>query len=179
MKPIRYLRDTTGAAAVEFALTLALLMVPTMAVIDIGSYTYTKMQVDHAAQVGAQYVWATCNTPSKLPVTKYCPITDANVLSAAQSATQLRSAVTAPASGTVLTEYYACLTSGAIVNQDTSQTYTMSNPIGPEASTCSSGHPMDYVTVTVNSTYNPVFGGISVASLLGTSLTKTSTIRVF
>jgi Flp pilus assembly protein TadG len=184
MRAARYLADTGGAAAVEFAMTLSFLVVPVMALIDIGTYTYTKMQVEHAAQVGAQYVWATCNTPSRLPVTRYCPITDANVLAAAQAGTQLGSTITASSSGYVLREFYACLNTSTNTPsiQNSGTTYTFSNPIGAEASSCSSptsGSPMDYVVITVNSTYRPVFGSLSVANLLGTTLTKTSQIRVF
>lgn len=178
MKTTPYLRDATGAAAVEFALVLSLMVVPVMAVIDIGTYTYAKMQLDHSAQVGAQYVWATCNTPAQLPVTKWCPITDANVLSAAQAGTQLGTSLTAPSSGVVLTEYYYCLASGSMTPTQTASG-TFASPIASEATACASGEPMEYVTVSVQSTYHPVFGGISVASLLGATLTKTSKIRIY
>ena len=48
-------RATAGVAAVEFALSMTLLMALLMPVIDLGMAFYQKMQVEAAAQVGAQY----------------------------------------------------------------------------------------------------------------------------
>src|SRR5258706_12323018 len=62
----RYCREQRGAAAVEFAMVLTLLTVPVLNVVDLAFYAWDRMQLDNAAQVGAQAAWATCFTPASL-----------------------------------------------------------------------------------------------------------------
>jgi Flp pilus assembly protein TadG len=52
---IRVAGDRSGVAAVELALIAPVLTLMMVAVTDIGMGIYRKMQVEHAAQVGAQY----------------------------------------------------------------------------------------------------------------------------
>ena len=51
----RAVKDTTGAAAVEFGFMIPIFGLILISVIDIGLSVYRKMQVEQAAQVGAQY----------------------------------------------------------------------------------------------------------------------------
>jgi Flp pilus assembly protein TadG len=51
-------RDTRGAAAIEFGIMVPLLTLAVVSVIDIGLAVYRKMQVENAAQAGAQYAIA-------------------------------------------------------------------------------------------------------------------------
>ena len=51
----RAVKDTTGAAAVEFGLMIPIFGLMLISVSDIGLSVYRKMQVEAAAQVGAQY----------------------------------------------------------------------------------------------------------------------------
>ena len=51
----RALRDTKGVAAIEFGIMIPLLSLMVVSVTDIGLAVYRKMQVEDAAQVGAQY----------------------------------------------------------------------------------------------------------------------------
>ncbi|MGH6708776.1 MAG: TadE/TadG family type IV pilus assembly protein [Bradyrhizobium sp.] len=51
----RAVKDTTGAAAVEFGLLIPVFGLMLISVTDIGLSAYRKMQVEAAAQVGAQY----------------------------------------------------------------------------------------------------------------------------
>lgn len=55
----RYLRaavrDTRGVAAIEFGLMIPVLSLMVVSVTDIGLAVYRKMQVEDAAQAGAQY----------------------------------------------------------------------------------------------------------------------------
>jgi Flp pilus assembly protein TadG len=51
----RAVKDTTGAAAVEFAFMIPIFGLMIISVTDIGMSVYRKMQVEAAAQVGAQY----------------------------------------------------------------------------------------------------------------------------
>jgi Flp pilus assembly protein TadG len=48
-------RDKSGAAAIEFAFMIPLLTLMVVSVSDIGLAVYRKMQVEDAAQAGAQY----------------------------------------------------------------------------------------------------------------------------
>jgi Flp pilus assembly protein TadG len=52
------LRDTGGAAAIEFAIMIPLFSLMVVSVTDIGLAVYRKMQVENAAQAGAQYAIA-------------------------------------------------------------------------------------------------------------------------
>src|SRR6266550_5976859 len=51
----RVIKDTTGAAAVEFGFMIPIFGLMIVSVTDIGFSVYRKMQVEVAAQVGAQY----------------------------------------------------------------------------------------------------------------------------
>ncbi len=52
---IRTANDASGAAAVEFAVIVPMLTLMLVSVTDIGFAVYRKMQVEDAAQAGAQY----------------------------------------------------------------------------------------------------------------------------
>jgi len=52
---IRAVKDTTGAAAVEFGFMIPIFGLMLISVTDVGLSVYRKMQVEAAAQVGAQY----------------------------------------------------------------------------------------------------------------------------
>jgi Flp pilus assembly protein TadG len=51
----RAARSTSGAAAIEFAIVVPVLTLMVIAVSDIGFGVYRKMQVEGAAQAGAEY----------------------------------------------------------------------------------------------------------------------------
>jgi len=51
----RYLRDRNGLGAVEFAVLATVLILMFVALADLGLGIYQNMQVDSAAQYGAQY----------------------------------------------------------------------------------------------------------------------------
>src|SRR5215467_11034235 len=74
-----FCRDQRGAAAIEFAAAAMLLVVGVLNGVDFGYYTYQRMEVENAAQVGAQVAWKTCyDTSSMLPATTNCGgLTDA------------------------------------------------------------------------------------------------------
>jgi Flp pilus assembly protein TadG len=50
--------DTSGVAAIEFGIMIPLLSLMAVSVTDIGLGVYRKMQVENAAQAGAQYAIA-------------------------------------------------------------------------------------------------------------------------
>ena len=51
----RAVKDTKGVAAIEFAIMIPLFGLMLVSVTDIGLSVYRKMQVESAAQTGAQY----------------------------------------------------------------------------------------------------------------------------
>ncbi|MGQ0684364.1 TadE/TadG family type IV pilus assembly protein [Bradyrhizobium sp.] len=51
----RAARDTGGAAAVEFGLIVPMLALMVVGIMDVGLAVHRKMQVEHAAQAGAEY----------------------------------------------------------------------------------------------------------------------------
>ena len=53
--PAEFVRDRRGAAAAEFALIVPLLAAMVVLTVDLGMGVYSKMQVENAAQAGAQY----------------------------------------------------------------------------------------------------------------------------
>lgn len=197
MNILRYWREQRGAAAIEFAIILSLLVVPMMSVVDVGVYTFSKIQVENAAQSAAQTLWATCTSASNWPFSNYCTqiqtgtsttmSVSAAVTSAAQQ-TSLGSNVTVSS----ITDGYYCTAQKTATGVQSivlvSSSGTFSSPLtsattscgsAPSGSTWSGGSsPGEYATVTVSYTYKPMFGGISVASLLTTPITKTATIRI-
>lgn len=176
-----YLAKNHGNAAVEFALTLGLLTIPMLSVVDIGMYTYDRMQLCNAAQVAAQSVWATCSSSSYWPVTQYCTSWQTGVTNAAQT-TSLGTNVAVSA----ITDGYYCVNSAGTLTPATGTTVgTFASPLTATAPTScgtgtweTTGAPAEFVKVTVTYTYTPAFRGISAASLLNPSLTEISWIQV-
>src|ERR1700688_1725398 len=91
---LRALRcDTQGTAAIEFAGVAMLLAVGVLNAVDLGYYEYQRMEVENAAEVGAQIAWKTCyDQSSMLPATQNCPGLNTAITSAIQS-TSLGTAV--------------------------------------------------------------------------------------
>jgi Flp pilus assembly protein TadG len=164
---------------VEFALVLTLLTVPMMSIVDVGVYVYDKMQVENAAQVASQSVWATCTNNSTWPVTDNCSSAQTAISNAAKT-TSLGTNV----SVTATTEGWYCVNGSGVLTQ-VGSTGTFASPLSPtSAPSCGAGtwtngaNAADYAAVTVAYTYAPIFGGISVATLFGTSITKTAWIPI-
>src|ERR1700686_5381576 len=78
-------RDTRATAAIEFAAGGMVLVVSLLNAVDIGFYMYRRMEVENAAEVGAQAAWNTCNTQAMLPATKNCPTLNSAILTAVHS----------------------------------------------------------------------------------------------
>jgi len=70
---LRLFRDDGGTAAIEFAAASLLLVVGVLNAVDVGYYTYQRMEVENAAQVGSQAARKACyDTGSMLPATTKC-----------------------------------------------------------------------------------------------------------
>jgi hypothetical protein len=81
-----FVGDTQGAAAVEFAGAAMMLIVGILNAVDVGYYVLKRMEVENAAQVGAQAAWKTCYDQSfMLPATQNCPSLTSAITAAIQS----------------------------------------------------------------------------------------------
>ena len=191
----RWARETRGAAALEFALWLGVLLVPTLSALDLGFYAFQALQVKEAAQVAVQSAWTVCGSSTDYPATQNCGLDGASLnqaIATGEHSTSLKTGVTM-SSGS---EQYKCVTSGgalsvvdttdgviATSSGDVSSSGNSTFPSG-EPATCSgtikgsTAAPGDYITVTVTYTFKPLFGGVSVASLLGSTITQTATTRL-
>jgi Flp pilus assembly protein TadG len=173
--------DARGVAGIEFAITGLLLVIGLLNAVDVGFYAYRRMEVENAAEMGAQAAWKTCNNlqTTMLPATQMnpstglpnCPGLNAAIKTAIQS-TWLGTHVTL-ASGTGAINpnpgegYYCVNASNALTLQG-----SVSNP----PANCSAGvAPGDYLQVQVTWQYQPLFP-FSVMS--ASSVTKTSWMRM-
>src|SRR5919109_198 len=155
-------RDARASAAIEFAGTAALLSVGLLNAVDVGLYMYKRMQVENAAQVGAQAAWKTC-TQSQLPATQKCSALNTALTSAIHS-TSLGTAVGLE-SGYPTEGYYCVNGSNALQSVGS----LSSRPANCAAAGNSAATPGDYIQVRVNYSYAPLFPGITVMSAMGIS----------
>ena len=167
-------RNERGAAAIEFAAAAMLLVVGVLNGVDVGYYTYQRMEVENAAQVGAQVAWKTCyDSSSMLPATTACSgLTDA-IRSAIQT-TSLGSNVSLQSG--YPTEGYYCVDASGMLHSVGSLT---SRPSDCSAVGDATTTPGDYLQVGVTFPYAPLFPGLSVMAAWGvTSITSTSWMRL-
>jgi Flp pilus assembly protein TadG len=163
-------RDQCGAAAAEFALVLTLLSIPILNVVDLGIYVYQRMELDNAAQIGAQAAWAMVPNCTMPLTTGSCSGTYASAISTAVQSTSLASAATAST-----TENYYCVNAaGNLVVVGTLR----SKPADCSAVGVPTGTPGDYVIVTASYTYTPVFTAVSVLNYLTTTITRNVYMRL-
>ncbi|HEX4710690.1 TadE family protein [Phenylobacterium sp.] len=178
--------ETRGAAAVELALWISILIVPVLNVADLGLYAYQSMQLRQSAQVAAQAAW------------KLCDPSQGNYLPAATNCPNLRTTLATAASGTSLganavvqtshEQYYCTNASGGLVavgtqgDINTSGSNTVPSPPSPNdcssVVTGSTTRPADYIQITVNYAYSPLFRQVSVVSLLATPISQTAWMRM-
>lgn len=164
-------RDERGVAAIEFALVAGTLVFVMLNCTDVARFYVQRMQMENAARMGAQAAWNSCDV-SKLPATTDCPTLTTAVTTAVQS-TSLGTAVTLQ-SGSPSEGYYCVNSSGVL---------TLVSAVSAKPANCSSvgsptSQPGDYVKVIAKFTFTPLFGGISVASTMPTSITSTAMMRL-
>jgi Flp pilus assembly protein TadG len=177
----RLRRDERGVAALEFALVGTFLVVGLLNAVDVGYYTYQRMAVENAAQVGAQAAWKNCSDPSTmLPATVNC--TTANG-AAADLSSAITAAIQSSSLGTSITlvsgypaEGYYCINTSGMLQAVGSLS---SKPSNCSAAGNSALSPGDYIQVGVTYTYAPLFPGISVMGASGiTAITATAWMRL-
>lgn len=170
--------DARGAAAVEFALVALFLVGGLINVAEVGRYEYQLLQVENAAEVGAQTAWSFCYNPNNtpplmVPATTNCTNLNAELTTAIQS-TNLGTAVTL-ASGYPAEGYYCINTSTNALQLVGGVT---SKPANCSAAGNASIGPGDYIQVGVSFTYTPLFTGMTVMGSSSQSIFRTSWMRL-
>jgi Flp pilus assembly protein TadG len=188
----RFARDANGAAAVEFALWLGVLALPVLNVVDLGYYGFQAIQVREAAQAAVESAVANCAT--QLPATTNCAALTGDIATAAHS-TSLGAnvAVASYATNSVTSDtfegYFCSNTSNALVAAtvasgsnpwSTNATSTPNEPASCSASTGAKNADAvgDYVSVTVTYAFRPLFPGVTVASLLPSTIRQQAWMRL-
>jgi Flp pilus assembly protein TadG len=165
-------KDASGVAAVEFSFFTLFLSFALLNVADIATYTYQRMQVENAAEMGAQAVFAACDL-SEVPATTNCSGLSTTITNAIGS-TSLGSRVSL-VSGYPTEGWYCINSSGALQLMSG----VSSKPVDCSAAGMATLQPGDYITVQVTFTYVPLFNGnMTVASLLPATVTKTAMMRL-
>jgi Flp pilus assembly protein TadG len=164
-------RDSRGVAAVEFSLVAILLTAAAINVADIGVYTYERMELENAAQMGAAAASKACDY-TKLPAVTKCSGLTAAITAAIQS-TSLGADVTL-SSGYPQEGYY-CLNSS---NDLQYMSDTSSKPANCSAAGMPLLQPADYIKVQVSFAYAPIFNGFSVAGMFTTPVLKSALLRL-
>ena len=165
-------RDVRGLAAIEFAFIAGFLSLAILNVADISIFLFDRLEVNNATQMGAQAAWATCDL-NHVPATSKCPAMNAAVTAAVQS-TSLGTNV-ALQSGYPAEGWYC-------VASDGTMQYMAAYSAPPADCSAASGFtsvsPGDYVKIQTTYTFTPLFSGLSVGSLLPTTITATSYVRL-
>ena len=151
--------DNRGVALIEFALVAPIRVLLLANVVEFGRLIWSQMQLDYAAQTGAQMVLKVCANQGNLPATTNCPNMNSAVVQAVQSGPLGASATV---SSGYPSESYECTSGINLVSVGT--------PAAPPSPfDCSSvgnpgAIPGDYVQIDVSYSYSPVFTQLSLAS---------------
>ncbi len=177
LRLVEWRSATGGAAAVELALVLLLLLLPVLNLVDFAVYAFSRMQVEEAAQMGAQGAWTACNSnnPNRQPATVNCGAQYSSAVTNGIHSTFLTTHVSGSPS-----EEYDCATIAGGLAQTAVQPPALppADCSGTPNASSPSAAPGDYVKVAVTYTYAPLFQGISIVSLLNTTVTKTAWTRL-
>jgi len=156
--------DQRGVAAVEFATSAAFLIVGVMNAVDVGVYTYRRMEVENAAQAAARAAWKTCYDQSyMLPATQNCPGLNAAITAAIQS-TSLGNAVSLSAGYPA--EAYYCVNAA---NELQEVGGLSSKPANCSAAGNANATPGDYIQIGVTYPYASLMPGLTVIGAWGLS----------
>jgi Flp pilus assembly pilin Flp len=166
----RFADDERGVAAVEMALIGTLLAGALMNVAEISRYAYLAMEVDAAAQAGAQAAVVKCD-PAETPITINCPEAD-DEIETAISGTSLGQGVTLEEP---IDEAWYCLNGEGALQKV--------SPAGSKPSDCSqagapNGRPGLYVRLRTTFTYEPIFPGLTLVEALPETITRSAMMRL-
>jgi Flp pilus assembly protein TadG len=145
-------KERKATSAIELALILPVIAAMIVPLTDLGMAAYTKMEVQNAAQAGADY--ALKNAQAGFDAT--------NIGNAVTSATALSGVSADPAPS----QSCACVSGTTITDTTT-----------PPCSTgCASGNEGVYVTVNAQASYTPLFPYPTIPSAI--TFNATSTVRI-
>ena len=165
--------DQRGTSAIEFSFFAGLLAFRMLNMVDISRYIYQRLELENAAQMGAQAAWKTCDpNKNQLPATQNCLGLTTAITNATQS-TSLGTKVSLQ-SGSPAEGYYCVNSSNALQYVSA----VSSKPADCTAAGMPSLQPADYIQITAIFTYAPLFPGITVAGTFATPITKTSLMRL-
>jgi Flp pilus assembly protein TadG len=170
----RFGRETSGAAATELALVLPGIAFILLNIVDLGIYTFVKMQVDLAAHEAVGAARSECDTAAELASKAACTGLVSAMTTGAHS-TSLGNSVALTAPVAADWDYYCADSSGNLVLAKTSGVVWTNCSAAVSGSTAVPGL---YIKATVTRTYTPVFPGASVASYLTPSMTKVAWMRL-
>ena len=158
----------------ELALVAGTLSTLMLNGVEIGRFYFAKMELQNATQMAAQNVWKTCDTTAKSPATVNCSARNAAIRRGLES-TSLGSNVSIVAGYPTEAYYCASTTNGTLVNVGavTSAKPSTCSPNGSGSDT-----PGDYIVIQAQYTYTPIFRSITIGSLLPTTITSTTTMRI-
>jgi Flp pilus assembly protein TadG len=165
--------DQRGVSAIEFSFFAGLLSLGLLNTADVSIYIYQRMELENATQMGAQAAWKTCDpNNNQLPATTKCLGLTTAVTKAVQS-TSLGTKVSLQAGSPA--EGYYCVNSSNALQYVSAVT---SKPADCTAAGMPSLQPSDYIKIQTTFAYAPLFGGITVAKLFETPITKTAMMRL-
>jgi Flp pilus assembly protein TadG len=160
-------RDRSAVAAIEFSVIAITLCIALLNVADIAIYTYQRMQLENAAQMGVQAASKACDQ-SQIPAVTNCPGLTTAVTAAIHS-TSLGDSVVLSAG--YPTEGYYCINAKGALQYVSA---VSSKPANCAAAGMPLLSPGDYVVVEVSYVYTPLFGGLSVGGLFPTDVIRSA-----
>jgi Flp pilus assembly protein TadG len=176
-----FLRDVRGTAAVEFVLWFPVIAMPLVGVIDLGIFAVQRMQVEAASQAGAAAAWRVCDKDAEHPVTNANCASVGSTITAAVQGTGLGAGATV--ASTPVVGYYCATDAGALTSVSSTWPIDSTTPPAKPAD-CSAAvggsttKPGEYIQVTVNFTYTPMFGVLRTAGVLPSTIGHTAWRRV-
>jgi Flp pilus assembly protein TadG len=172
----RLMADRSGSAAVEMALWFPVIGFVSLNVMDLGVYTFSRMQTELAAQAAVGVARNVCSTDAQLPATSpanHCSSTLVAQMTAAAQATSLGANV---ALGTPTEGFYCANTAGNLVLVAAANATPPANCSGTV--TGSTSAPGDYISVTATYAYAPFAPGITIMSALSVNIQQTAWMRL-
>jgi Flp pilus assembly protein TadG len=171
----RFIRECSGAVAAETALVSGLLTVLIAQVLDFGWFTYCSVQVKMAAQAAAAEAAVVCSDDTKLPATQNCQPTIDDLkdkMEAAANEVSIGGMITIPDDPE---EGYYCTDQAT---EELVEVGDLNNKPADCSAYGSADVPGDFVRVTVNYTFTPLFPGLSAISYSGNTMTAEGWMRV-
>jgi Flp pilus assembly protein TadG len=166
----RLRKDSRGVAAIEFAFIAGFLSVSILNVADVAMFLFDRLQVENAAEMGVQAVWAACDL-NHVPAANKCSGVS-NTITTAVHSTALGSHVSV-ANGSPTEGYYCVNSSGALQYMGD----VNNKPADCSGAGVATNGAGDYIQVQVTYTYAPIFS-FTVASVLPTTISETASMRL-